>query len=315
MTTDAKTEPASARVLRWLALTRRTIAVMLLLVGVVYALGNWQVCEDKLATVGTNAVVRICRPPTLSDVPVAAGLLLVLLLFLPDLSEIGIPGFVSLKRQVQEQDSRILDLDAKINSTVDVQQAVTQSVDPQASANVINYTDFSAVFRDLRSRAGYFDEHALSPNDVPQDRAQLQVDLLRIWERLEPLVRVGRLTTTRIPSESYYPGNLRTNLSLEEWQEQQRPAREKRLTLQASRDAQIESILEEKLKPEKVVAIKDWFLNFQQEIQIVQDARHAVAHAKEVETEKLRAAVRLASSLFEVWQHRASMLNSADDEP
>jgi hypothetical protein len=308
MTTNSENKLTSARVLRWLAVTRRVTAVMILLIGLAYALGNWRVCEDKLATVGTNAVVRICRPPILSDIPIACGLLLVLLLFLPDLSEIGIPGFVSLKRQVEDHKSKIADLDTKINSTVELHQAVAQTVDPQASANIINYTDFGAIFRDLRSRTGSFGQQALSLVDVSKDRAQLQVELLHIWERLEPLARVGRLMMTQLPGESHYPGRVRTNLSLDEWREQQQPARERRLALQAERDAQIEAVLGEALQPEKVAAITDWFLSFQQEIQIVQDARHAVAHAKEVETEKLREAVRLASSLSQVWQHRESML-------
>lgn len=78
------------------------LAGLLLLVSV-FLTWDRTVCGDELANTGDQGAVRVCRPVAISDAPVVGGILLILLLLLPDLSEIGIPGFLSLKRQVREQ--------------------------------------------------------------------------------------------------------------------------------------------------------------------------------------------------------------------
>lgn len=89
----------SGRIFDW---TRRVLAGLLLLVSV-FLTWDRTVCGDELANTGDQGAVRVCRPVAISDAPVVGGILLILLLLLPDLSEIGIPGFLSLKRQVREQ--------------------------------------------------------------------------------------------------------------------------------------------------------------------------------------------------------------------
>ncbi len=87
-----------------LAWARRGLAVLIVLVAAaVLAAGHGRVCTDVLTQSGT--VVPTCRPPTVGDGVVVAFALLVLLLLIPDLAEFGVPGLLTLKRRVAEQES------------------------------------------------------------------------------------------------------------------------------------------------------------------------------------------------------------------
>jgi hypothetical protein len=89
-----------------LAWVRRGLALLVVLAGaVVLAAGHGQVCTDVLTQAGQ--VVPTCRPPTVSDGVVVAFTLLVLLLLVPDLAEFGVPGLLTLKRQVAHQASAL----------------------------------------------------------------------------------------------------------------------------------------------------------------------------------------------------------------
>ena len=89
--------------LDWL---RRALAVVVAVAAVVaVATGAAEVCADTLTPAG--AVVRTCRAPQLSDGLVVASLVVMLLLLLPDLAEIGVPGLLTLRRRVEEQESRL----------------------------------------------------------------------------------------------------------------------------------------------------------------------------------------------------------------
>ena len=85
---------------------RRALAVLVALGAVVtIATGLVEVCSDTLTSTGT--VVRTCRSPQLPDGLVVAALVVLLLLLLPDLAEIGVPGLLTLRRRVEEQESRL----------------------------------------------------------------------------------------------------------------------------------------------------------------------------------------------------------------
>jgi hypothetical protein len=85
-----------ARLLRW------GFVGALVLVGLGLSLfGGFVVCRDELATVGNSAVVRSCGPPGLTDLPVVAGVFLLVVLLAPDLSEVSI-GVLSLKQRVED---------------------------------------------------------------------------------------------------------------------------------------------------------------------------------------------------------------------
>jgi hypothetical protein len=172
---------------------------VLLLVGgfVGLIVSGWTVCEEQLATVGSQPVVRRCRPLILSDLPVVTGLLVVLLLLLPDLAEIGIPGFISLKRRVEDQEARLAGLEVQVTQAADLSQTTVQGVDSRASALNVNVVDFHSALEAFRDKAGgdvlpSLDTSVVGPAVVPARRGQLEARLLRVWARLQPLVTWGQ---------------------------------------------------------------------------------------------------------------------------
>jgi hypothetical protein len=65
--------------------------------------------------------VTICHDPALTDPPIVFALLLALLLIVPDLAEVSIPGFVRLKTRVDRQGDDLSDARARIEAlAVDV---------------------------------------------------------------------------------------------------------------------------------------------------------------------------------------------------
>jgi cell division protein FtsB len=99
----AEQEQPDARADVW-RYVRWTLVVLAIGLGVAALLGDWySVCEDQL--VGEPGpemtVVSVCRDPGVTDLLPLTFLLVVLLLLWPELSELGIPGFLTLKRRVQ----------------------------------------------------------------------------------------------------------------------------------------------------------------------------------------------------------------------
>src|SRR6266540_749607 len=172
---------------------RWSLAVLLLLAGIGYAISGPRVCEDKLATVGGQAVVRACHAPSVSDLPVVGGLLLQVLMLIPDLAEIGIPGFVSLKRRVEEHEATLAGLQLQITHNAEVQQSAAQEVATQASALSVNLIDFEGALLGLQAKSEAADLPARSVRvDVSEQRARLESELLHVWAKLKPLVSRAR---------------------------------------------------------------------------------------------------------------------------
>jgi hypothetical protein len=90
----------------WFDRVRRGAAMLAVLVAVGFiAAGRAQVCSDSVT--GSGAVVTTCRAPQASDGLVIAYALFILLLLAPDLAELGVPGLLTLRRRVDEQDTRL----------------------------------------------------------------------------------------------------------------------------------------------------------------------------------------------------------------
>jgi hypothetical protein len=90
----------------WLDWARRGLAVAVVLVAVVLlATGHGQACSDSITTSG--AVLRTCRAPQAGDGLVIGYAVFVLLLLAPDLAELGVPGLITLRRKVDDQESRL----------------------------------------------------------------------------------------------------------------------------------------------------------------------------------------------------------------
>jgi hypothetical protein len=90
----------------WPDRIRRGFAVAAVLVAIGFVgFGRAQVCSDSVT--GSGAVVNTCRAPQATDGLVLGYALFVLLLLAPDLAELGVPGLFTLRRRVEEQESRL----------------------------------------------------------------------------------------------------------------------------------------------------------------------------------------------------------------
>ena len=90
---------------------RRTTAAVILLGWVVVVWVSFQTrflhtCDDQVARVGNVALVRSCRPLSITDTPSLALLVGAGVLLFADLSVFEIPGVLRLERKVKEQAKR-----------------------------------------------------------------------------------------------------------------------------------------------------------------------------------------------------------------
>jgi hypothetical protein len=76
------------------------------LVAVAFIGFGWaRVCAESVT--GGGAVVSTCRAPQATDGLVLGYAVFLLLLLAPDLAELGVPGLFTLRRRVEEQESRL----------------------------------------------------------------------------------------------------------------------------------------------------------------------------------------------------------------
>jgi hypothetical protein len=141
---------ASPRVLDWL---RRALAVLVALTAVVaIGTGAAEVCADTLTPAG--AVVRTCRAPQLPDGLVVATLVVLLLLLLPDLAEIGVPGLLTLRRRVEEQESRLETEEARRELLESQVVTLSASFSQAAAAQAVG-VDALNIYLSGEDTAGY----------------------------------------------------------------------------------------------------------------------------------------------------------------
>lgn len=62
-----------------------------------------QTCTDQIARVGTVPTVRSCEPMSITAAPIIALLIGTVVLLLPDVSSVEIPGVVRIENQIKEQ--------------------------------------------------------------------------------------------------------------------------------------------------------------------------------------------------------------------
>jgi hypothetical protein len=121
--------PDSTRKSRSKPALRQVVAIIVIALAatlvILSNLASWpRVCADAVATVGPNAVVRTCSPIGLPAlIPVAV---LVVALLWPDLSEVAIPGLVTLRRTIEEQAQRQSVLEHRILQIQNSQTAQQQ---------------------------------------------------------------------------------------------------------------------------------------------------------------------------------------------
>lgn len=132
-TTNPATDgEASKQTSPWVA-ARRLIALVLLLgwvalLWISLETRHLHICDDQVARVGNTALVRSCRPLSVTDAPMLAILVIAGVLLLPtDLSVLEIPGVLRLERQLKEQAKRQDDMAAMIHR-LEVSQNQNQQV-------------------------------------------------------------------------------------------------------------------------------------------------------------------------------------------
>lgn len=146
-TSRARTLALRTRVLRaWLAFGLVVASAAWLLTGVP------KVCRTQVTNIGT--AVEVCGAPAVGDAVVVAVACVVALLFLPDLAEIGIGGFLTLKlkeaaakTQAAEATAEVARVELQLNQLrlaqdVDVEQRQNVNVnvypsDPQATGALL----------------------------------------------------------------------------------------------------------------------------------------------------------------------------------
>ncbi len=342
---NAKEPGSGERWARWWRPARWTSATLVVAGGAASVLASgWAVCEQRLATVGAQAVVEVCRPPAMSDLPVVGGVVVVLLLLLPDLAEVGLPGFISLKRRVEDTEGRLAGLELQLTQTSQMQQAAAQDVDSRASAiNAVNVNlyDFETALEGLRTKTGRdLPAAAATPGirDVSPRRAQLEAHLLRVWAELEPLVASSQLAVLEeqlhaarheleVARHSYRAAQDERARALSRVKDprpdvaeeaQQQLARSDERTLNAAaqmhlaeahyeaakRRAQTAERAGVQLTSSEARALRKWTAPFQEEVALVEAAQQAVAQARPIEDDKLDAAIKLAEGLVVAWNLR-----------
>src|SRR4051812_17407915 len=98
---ETRTQRSSFDRLRWALAGALAIAMTILIVVSRYA-SAWHVCDATLTQQGKIAAP--CHPFEIVDL--APGLLMIVLLLLPDVSEFVLPGLGSLKLRVADQQDR-----------------------------------------------------------------------------------------------------------------------------------------------------------------------------------------------------------------
>ena len=120
---------------RWFVVGRRLAAATLFLATTLtafatYLPGGPRVCRDELAA--TGSVVSVCQPAGLADVVVVGlVLLLAVLCLLPDISEFGIAGILSMKlrRRISVAEHKAEDAQAALGQVAQAQSQSERALD------------------------------------------------------------------------------------------------------------------------------------------------------------------------------------------
>ncbi len=265
---------------------------------------NWAICDQKLAAVGTQAVVKVCHSPSLTDLPVIAILLLVLLLLLPDLSEVGFPGLFSLKRQVEQQETKLGNLEQELTFQAEVKQVAQQTQKVESTFN-IQLADTGEALRDFERKSGiaihYADDNGAVGLSNTQ-RAQLRSQLIDDANAVDELVRRGssltELDKAKAREYEVYSELLKRKI-------QRRPGDSYfELTRDIGESRQRLSSLDGQPDPEKDADLAEWVEKFAPEIAIIDAARDAVIKSGPITDNKLLEAAKLAEGLLTSWKAR-----------
>lgn len=184
-----------------------TVALVFILA--TYFFEDLQVCRDRLVDSGQTA--EICGPVGNDDlVFVGIALLVALLFFWPDFSEISLPGLVTLKRRVEKQEERTDEL-ARIIQQLSVSQTMTVQVIPADPRELKESADEKLSQVEQGNVPTVAEEPSLQLRQPTPERAVLEAILLRSWERIAEYAQPARGRGRAIvwSDEEYLPAWLR----------------------------------------------------------------------------------------------------------
>lgn len=277
---------------------------ILLLTFVFFISHNWVICDQKLAAVGTQAVVKVCHSPSFTDLPVIAILLLVVLLLLPDLSEVGVPGLFSLKRQVEQQETKLGNLEQELTLRAEVKQIAQQTQKVESTFN-INLADTKEALHEFERKSGiaihYTDDNGAVGLSNTQ-RAELRSQLIDNANALDELVRRGssltELDKAKAREYEIYSELLKRKI-------RRRPHDSYfELTRDIGESRQRLNSLDSQPDPEKDADLVEWVDKFAPEIAIIDAARDAVIKSGPITDNKLLEAAKLTEGLLTSWKAR-----------
>lgn len=100
-----------------------------------------QTCDDQVAEVGRAALVKSCRPMTVTDAPILALLIVAGLLLWPELAALEIFGVFRLERRIEAQAKRQEDIVTMIHRLeVSISQQQSQEQRTQVNLNLVSQT-------------------------------------------------------------------------------------------------------------------------------------------------------------------------------
>jgi hypothetical protein len=270
--------------------------VALGLLGFVTGSGHWrgiQSCGEVLQT-GQTQPVTVCTPIAATGAPVLVGVILIVLLLLPDFAEVAIPGLLSLKRKVEQQERRQDALESRI------QNVVSQSTTTHFNQHFVPFVADPSAFEERSRRVDALegardDALAIEQGRGPEDDEEEESDEVSAAEepKLEPDVQPSAPSSRQDEEDSA----LLAQELIRRWEDLSRAAAQAE-SLALRQDAQVVSASGPtfSVTPSEVRLI-DWWRTFREELEYVHAARNSVAHARAIDTETLRQAVELATKL------------------
>lgn len=122
-----------------------------------------QVCTDQIARVGNVPLVRSCDSLSLTDAPLLVLLGAAVLLLLPDVTSLEIPGIVRLERRIEAQVDRQEEIAEDIRNLVQQNQHQRQESNVYVLASEVNRAATTAaevtrLVAGLKAKEGELDD-------------------------------------------------------------------------------------------------------------------------------------------------------------
>lgn len=164
------------------------VLVIVVLFGLVPSMQDeYEVCRQELAAVGDEPVVEVCGPPGLTDLAVVSGLLVLVVLLAPELSEVSI-GVISLKQRLETTEKKQEAIERELSSLALSSSSAVAESNATTTAMVTNTLSID----DRALRALVLDEETEAarhgPASVDSELAQRLGELLLLIGRLEFLL-------------------------------------------------------------------------------------------------------------------------------